>query len=496
MAGIAESCSHIAAVLFTVYASVRIRDSQTPTQVPAGWVVPPTKDVVYRKAADIDFTSAATKKRRLDGFINGTPTLTKAKRKQTNVAAPTKDELNSFFEAFQFSKTGVKPAVLSLVPEYATDYKNQQATVRLPKFLGDLEDEEQVQRTYSEVLQHCENVDISVTEEQCIIAERETRAQRNSKTRARLRTGRITASRAHQALHTNPAKPSMSLISLVCRPKGPRKETASMQWGIEKEHIALSEYEEMASKQHKHFQMDKCGLFIHAQFPFLGTSPDGVRYCSCCGRGCVEVKCPASKASCTLSECLEDPKFYLEKRDRVLSLKEKHEYYTQVQLQMSVTKTEFCDFVVWTPKDLAVVKVEYDPEFMQDALEKLAHVYQVAILPELVGKVFSRARPQPPTATNTQSACPLPLSPTKGSAAQLTCSGSPVKLFCYCKRGEEEDAMVACDNENCKLEWFHFFCVGIKSAPKGQWYCPDCRQLPEFRRTGKSKPKVLSQQRL
>lgn len=33
MAGIAESCSHIAAVLFTVDASVRIRDSQTPTQV-------------------------------------------------------------------------------------------------------------------------------------------------------------------------------------------------------------------------------------------------------------------------------------------------------------------------------------------------------------------------------------------------------------------------------------------------------------------------------
>ncbi|KAK7106644.1 hypothetical protein V1264_017874 [Littorina saxatilis] len=223
MAGIAESCSHIAAVLFTVDASVRIRDSQTPTQVPAGWVVPSTKDVVYRKAADIDFTSAATKKRRLDGFINGTPTLTKAKRKQTNLAAPTKDELNSFFEAIQFSKTGVKPAVLSLVPEYATDYKNQQAAVRLPTFLVDLEDEEQVQRTYSEVLQHCENVDISVTEEQCIIAERETRAQRNSKTWARLRTGRITASRAHQALHTNPAKPSMSLISLVCRPRAQEK---------------------------------------------------------------------------------------------------------------------------------------------------------------------------------------------------------------------------------------------------------------------------------
>ena len=30
-------------------------------------------------------------------------------------------------------------------------------------------------------------------------------------------------------------------------------------------------------------------------------------------------------------------------------------------------------------------------------------------------------------------------------------------MFCYCKRGEDEDDMVACDNKNCSTEWFHFF---------------------------------------
>lgn len=34
--------------------------------------------------------------------------------------------------------------------------------------------------------------------------------------------------------------------------------------------------------------------------------------------------------------------------------------------------------------------------------------------------------------------------------------------------------MVACDNPNCPIEWFHFGCVGLTSKPKGAWYCPQC----------------------
>ena len=31
-----------------------------------------------------------------------------------------------------------------------------------------------------------------------------------------------------------------------------------------------------------------------------------------------------------------------------------------------------------------------------------------------------------------------------------------------------------CDAPDCKLEWFHFECVGIMVPPEGQWYCPEC----------------------
>ncbi|VVC26064.1 Zinc finger, PHD-type,Zinc finger, FYVE/PHD-type,Inhibitor of growth protein, N-terminal histone- [Cinara cedri] len=37
-------------------------------------------------------------------------------------------------------------------------------------------------------------------------------------------------------------------------------------------------------------------------------------------------------------------------------------------------------------------------------------------------------------------------------------------------------AMVACDNKMCPYEWFHYKCVGIKTPPKGKWYCSKCKK--------------------
>ncbi|CAA7267979.1 unnamed protein product [Cyclocybe aegerita] len=48
------------------------------------------------------------------------------------------------------------------------------------------------------------------------------------------------------------------------------------------------------------------------------------------------------------------------------------------------------------------------------------------------------------------------------------------ELYCYCNRisfGE----MIACDNESCEKEWFHYGCVGLTEPPEGEWFCEDCR---------------------
>lgn len=48
--------------------------------------------------------------------------------------------------------------------------------------------------------------------------------------------------------------------------------------------------------------------------------------------------------------------------------------------------------------------------------------------------------------------------------------------YCFCNN-VSYGAMIACDNERCPREWFHYGCVGITKPPKGKWYCSvECRR--------------------
>ncbi|KAL7315812.1 hypothetical protein PS15m_004983 [Mucor circinelloides] len=46
-------------------------------------------------------------------------------------------------------------------------------------------------------------------------------------------------------------------------------------------------------------------------------------------------------------------------------------------------------------------------------------------------------------------------------------------LYCYCSQVSFGE-MVACDSGDCEIEWFHLECVGLKTPPKGKWYCKNC----------------------
>ncbi|KAI4378382.1 hypothetical protein MLD38_015869 [Melastoma candidum] len=53
--------------------------------------------------------------------------------------------------------------------------------------------------------------------------------------------------------------------------------------------------------------------------------------------------------------------------------------------------------------------------------------------------------------------------------------------YCICNQVSYGD-MIACDNEDCEGQWFHYSCVGLTTETgfHGQWYCPTCRMLPQF----------------
>lgn len=53
--------------------------------------------------------------------------------------------------------------------------------------------------------------------------------------------------------------------------------------------------------------------------------------------------------------------------------------------------------------------------------------------------------------------------------------GEDTKVYCTCRTVSHGD-MVACDNEDCPYEWFHWKCVRLTREPPGTWYCEECRR--------------------
>lgn len=49
------------------------------------------------------------------------------------------------------------------------------------------------------------------------------------------------------------------------------------------------------------------------------------------------------------------------------------------------------------------------------------------------------------------------------------------KTYCVCNQVSFGN-MIACEMDGCAIEWFHYECVGITEAPKGKWYCGECRE--------------------
>ncbi len=84
-------------------------------------------------------------------------------------------------------------------------------------------------------------------------------------------------------------------------------------------------------------------------------------------------------------------------------VKQTHKYYSQVQTQISITGSQFCDFVVWTEKDCAVVRVLMDADYWTTLLKRAQEFFHKVSLPELVSCYYTRqASTKTPVSTELQ----------------------------------------------------------------------------------------------
>ena len=138
----------------------------------------------------------------------------------------------------------------------------------------------------------------------------------------------------------------------------------ALQWGRQHEYDALQHYERTLNDG---FTLSNTGLFVD-KCGYLGASPDSLVID---GSGqpvkIVEIKCPFVVRDKTVEEaCRANKGFCCEILNGKPSLKSDHDYYYQIQGQMAITGIHECDFVVWTPRDVFVQPVSFDPNFWAD----------------------------------------------------------------------------------------------------------------------------------
>lgn len=167
-------------------------------------------------------------------------------------------------------------------------------------------------------------------------------------------------------------------------------DSASLKYGRENEAAAREEL------QSSGLPIEECGLFIDREHPFLAASPDGLLG----NDGIVGIKCPSAAADMTPDEAIKQKKGVFSNfwKEGLISgrveINENHGYYYQIQGQLHITRREYCNFVVWTPKGIKIEKIKRNDSFWSvKMIHKLEQFYLDCILPELVDPRKTRNMP-------------------------------------------------------------------------------------------------------
>ena len=222
---------------------------------------------------------------------------------------------------------------------------------------------------------------ITPSSEQTINVEQKTRMQANCARWHEEHFCRLTASTFGTVMKrkSNHQKLAQYLLERKMVPSTVR----AIRWGREHEDVVFDIYSSEMNKHHPHLTLHKSGMYI-GEPGYLGASPDGVLVNdtnTICG--IIEIKCPYSAAKLTVKEaCSLCNDFYCYLDDNSeLNLKENHAYYYQVQGTMAITKADFCDFIIWTPKSMEIICINFNSHVWETILPVLKNFYMQYMLP-------------------------------------------------------------------------------------------------------------------
>ncbi len=218
-----------------------------------------------------------------------------------------------------------------------------------------------------------------------------------------------------------------------------------------------------------------CGLVVPHNEPHLAATPDGILQCDCHGRIIIEIKCPYShRNKLVMDAAREDRSFPLrierdEEGEENLVVDKNHQYYYQCQLQMYVTGTKLCYFIIYTLKELSFFLIEIDPGFLNSHLPKAKLFWKQCVIPEIFARFFT-------------------------AKEQIVTPTTDSHLPCFCQTKNDDLEAVICARNDCERKVFHVSCVksqmNMKRVLKGKWLCDLCRKVIAKEKRDANKQKV------
>ena len=147
--------------------------------------------------------------------------------------------------------------------------------------------------------------------------------------------------------------------------------TKPIRHGKQYESVAIKKFQEMEAVSVK-----ECGLFVSAEKPCYGASPDGLLG----DEYVIEIKCPFTAKGKTISHetvdyCTPDG-----------TLKTNHDYYYQVQGQLYCTEKKMAKFIIFTIKDIKVINIPRDDVFITKMISQLDAFYKSYFMSAMLNK--------------------------------------------------------------------------------------------------------------
>ena len=366
MAGMSQTCNHVAAALFRIQSACRMGlNNPSCTAKVCAWL-PNNESVKPVKVSDLQLESDNFGKKR-----KTTAELNSSKKIKFNPIAKTTYKLSITNIAVAVKSVCRDPEsylLLTILPNMNTDSSPPTPKPTLQSLSSILHTSNSEDEFLNKSLKYFN------AEHVCAV-EKKTRGQSENPNWILFRKHVVTASIAQDVktryLTLTKYIKKGKEIDLTCIFKTISGENSlnpdlpSLKYGRCMEQNAVDSFVKSFRINHKGVCLTECGLFLLRGQPYVGGSPDRIIEWSCCGKACVEIKCPYSiRHTSPLDSSVKLS--YMKNKDGTIYLNRK---------QMASTGLPHCYFYVWTTHGSFLEKLEFNETEWKETKNSLQNFY-------------------------------------------------------------------------------------------------------------------------